>query len=225
MCGRFTLTIEPADLEEAFPDVIFPSQGAPRYNVTPGQPILAIPNDGSMKASFFIWGLIPSWAKDASIGSRMINARAETLAEKPSFRAAFKYHRCLIPADGFYEWQARVGSKSKLPHYIQMKSHQPFAFAGLYETWHSPDGSEIKSATIITTQPNELMAVIHNRMPVILAPKDYSRWIDPSSQLPNQLEHLLVPYAAEDMKAYPVGMLVNNPANDNPECLLPSTML
>jgi putative SOS response-associated peptidase YedK len=205
--------------------VIFPSQVAPRYNVAPGQPILAIPNDGSMKADFFIWGLIPSWAKDASIGSRMINARAETLAEKPSFRAAFKYRRCLIPADGFYEWQVRVGSKSKLPHYIQMKSHQPFAFAGLYENWHSPDGSEIKSATIITTQPNELMAVIHNRMPVILTPKDYFRWIDPSPQLPNQLDYMLVPYAAEELQAFPVGMLVNNPVNDNPECLQPSTML
>jgi putative SOS response-associated peptidase YedK len=222
MCGRFTLTIDPADLKDAFPEFIFPDQGAPRYNVAPSQPVLVLPNDGTNKADFFVWGLIPSWAKDPSIGSRMINARAETLAEKPSFRSAYKYHRCLIFADGFFEWQARPGSKAKVPHYIRLKSGKPFAFAGLWEHWHSPDGSEIKSATIITTTPNEMMASIHDRMPVILPREAHTQWIDPAPQFPVSLNGLLVPYPASEMEAYPISPLVNTPANDRPEVLQPA---
>ena len=221
MCGRFTLTVDPADLRDAFPEFDFPAQYAPRFNIAPSQPVLVIPNDGTGKVSFFVWGLVPSWAKDPSIGNRMINARAETLAEKPSFRGALKYRRCLIPADGFFEWQSQVGSKSKIPHHIRMKSGQPFAFAGLWEDWHSPDGSSIKSCTIITTQPNDLMAPIHNRMPVILPPNTYAQWLAPSPAQASDLLPLLVSYPADEMVAYPVSTLVNSPANDLPEVLQP----
>jgi putative SOS response-associated peptidase YedK len=222
MCGRFALTIEPVDLEEAFPEYSFPAQYSPRYNISPSQPILVLPNDGEKKSDFFVWGLIPSWAKDPSIGNRMINARAETLAEKPAFRSAYKYHRCLILADGFYEWQAQPGSKSKIPHFIRLKSGKPFAFAGLWEHWNSPDGSEIRSATIITTEPNEMMAKLHNRMPVILHPNDYAQWIDSAVQPPDRLQKLLVPYPTGEMDAYPVSTLVNSPSNDKVECILPT---
>ncbi len=222
MCGRFTLTVDPSDLRDAFPEYTFPEQVAPRFNIAPTQPILAITNEGTNKADFFVWGLIPSWAKDASIGNRMINARAETLAEKPSFRSAYKYHRCLILSDGFYEWQAQPGTKSKIPHFIHLRSASPFAFAGLWEHWNSPDGSEIRSATIITTEPNDLMARLHNRMPVILPNETYAQWLDPAPQSPDHLQKLLVPYPAEMMEAYPVSTRVNAPANDDPGCILPA---
>ncbi len=219
MCGRFTLTIDPSDLREAFPDFSIPEQYSPRYNVAPTQPILAVTNEGTNKADFFVWGLIPSWAKDPSIGNRMINARAETLAEKPSFRSAYKYHRCLILADGFYEWQAQPGQKAKLPHFIHLKSGKPFAFAGLWEHWNSPDGSEVRSATIVTTEPNELMSRLHNRMPVILPRNAYAQWLDPAPRQPPSLQELLVPYPAEEMEAYPVSSLVNSPGNDTSELI------
>jgi putative SOS response-associated peptidase YedK len=221
MCGRFTLTVDPADLQEAFPEFTFPAQVVPRYNIAPSQPILALPNDGKKRADFFVWGLIPSWVKDPTIGSRMINARAETLAEKPSFRGALKYHRCLIFADGFYEWQAQPGSKSKIPHFIRVKSGAPFAFAGLWDAWHSADGSAVLSATIITTEPNELMARLHNRMPVILKEDVYAQWLDPEPAKADQLQKILTPSPSEEMEAYPVSTLVNSPSNDRAECILP----
>jgi putative SOS response-associated peptidase YedK len=152
----------------------------------------------------------------------MINARAETLAEKPTFRSAYKYHRCLIFADGFFEWQARPGSKSKIPHFIRLKSGVPFVFAGLWEYWQPADGSEIRSAAIITTEPNELMASIHNRMPVMLKPDTYAQWLDSAPQSPNRLQNLLVPFPASEMEAYPVSMLVNSPSNDRSECVVPA---
>jgi putative SOS response-associated peptidase YedK len=221
MCGRYALTIDPGDLQSAFPEFAFPEQGVPRYNIAPSQPILVLPNDGTNRADFFVWGLIPSWAKDPTIGNRMINARAETVFEKPAFRSAYKYHRCLIFSNGFYEWQAQPGKKSKVPHYIRLKSGIPFVFAGLWDLWQSPDGSEIRSATIITTEPNELMATLHNRMPVILPRRTYAQWLDPAPQGPNRLQNLLVPYPTEEMEAYPVSSLVNSPANDKAECILP----
>ena len=222
MCGRFALTVDPADLQEAFPEFTIPAQAAPRYNIAPTQPILVLPNDGMDKADFFVWGLIPSWAKDPAIGSRMINARAETLAEKPAFRSAYKYHRCLVFADAFFEWQAQPGSKSKLPHLIRLKSGKPFAFAGLWEHWQAPDGSEVRSATIVTTEPNKLMATIHNRMPVILPRDVYAQWLDPAPQQPAALQGLLVPYPESEMEAIPISTLVNSPANDRPEVILPA---
>jgi putative SOS response-associated peptidase YedK len=221
MCGRFTLTVDPADLQAAFPGFTFPMQSAPRFNIAPTQPILALPNDGKSKADYFTWGLIPVWAKDPSIGSRLINARAETLAEKSSFRGAYKYKRCLIFADGFYEWKSQVGTKLKIPHYIRLKSGLPFAFAGLWDEWHSPDGSLIKSCTILTTEPNALMSTLHNRMPVILSPAAYSPWLDFAPQKPETLQKLLGQYPAEEMTAYPVSTLVNSPANDRAELVVP----
>jgi putative SOS response-associated peptidase YedK len=217
MCGRFALSLDPADLAEAFPEIAFPPGIGPRFNIAPTQPILVLPNDGRQQADFFRWGLIPSWAKDASIGARLINARAETLAEKPAFRSAYKYRRCLIFADAFFEWQSRPGAKTKIPHLIRLKSGAPFAFAGLWEIWQPADGSEVRTAAIITTIPNELIAPIHNRMPVILSPSAYAQWIDPAPLAPAALQGLLAPYPANEMTASPVSTLVNDPANDRPE--------
>lgn len=222
MCGRFTLTADPAEIIDVFGDFTFPTQFSPRYNIAPSQPVLAIPNNPDRKADFFIWGLIPSWAKDPSIGNKLINARGETIAEKPSFRGGFKYKRCIIPTDGFYEWKASPGEKTKTPYFIHMKDRKPFAFAGLWDEWQSPDGGAVRTCTIITTEPNELMSTLHNRMPVILAPKDYALWLDPAPQTPEKLVHLIKPFPADAMSAHPVSTLVNKPGNDRPECVVPA---
>ena len=222
MCGRFTLTADPDQLRAYFPGLAIPEELPPRYNIAPSQPVAVIPNDGKGQLNFFVWGLIPSWAKDPKIGNRMINARAETLAEKPSFRAAFRRRRCLIPADGFYEWRQEPGQKRKTPMFIRLESGQPFALAGLWESWHAPDGSNILSCTIITTQPNDLVEKIHNRMPVILPPESYSLWLEPGEADPERLQALLKPYPASEMMAYPVSTLVNNPSNDLAACIAPA---
>ncbi len=223
MCGRFTLTADPADLKEVFDWVTFPDQSfAPRYNIAPTQPIAVVTNSGDNKLDFFTWGLVPFWAKDPSIGSRMINARSETLAEKPSFKSAFKRRRCLILADGFYEWQNLPGEKSKVPMFIHMKDSKPFAFAGLWEDWHSPDGSQILSATIITTNPNELIAPIHNRMPAILPENAYREWLAPGEGDPQNLGLLLKPFDAQKMETYPVSRMVNSPQIDQPSLIIPA---
>jgi len=221
MCGRFTLTADTEQLQKTFPQFSFPAQSAPRFNVAPTQPILAVANDSQNAADFFVWGLIPTWAKDPEIGSRLINARAETLAEKPSFRGSYKYKRCLIFADGFYEWKTEPGTKTKTPYFIRLASGQPFAFAGLWDAWNSPDGSLVKSATIITTEPNSLMAALHNRMPVILPAESYTQWLDPAPQKPETLQSLLKPFEADQMSAHPVSTMVNSPANDRPELIQP----
>ena len=223
MCGRFTLIVNPAELKDAFSNYTFPSKFSPRFNIAPSQPILAIPNNGLNKADFFIWGLIPMWAKDPTIGNRLINARGETIAEKPSFRGSFKHKRCIILTDGFYEWKTVAGRKTKTPYFIHMKDRSPFAFAGLWDVWESPDGSSIKSCTIITTEPNELMGSLHSRMPVILHPRDYGNWLDASPQTPEKLLPLIKPYPADAMSAYPVSMLVNKPSNDSPELVVPAS--
>jgi putative SOS response-associated peptidase YedK len=165
------------------------------------------------------WGLIPFWAKDEAIGNRMINARCETLAEKPAFRTAFTKRRCLVLADGFYEW-ARDGT-SKQPVRITMADRQPFAFAGLWDRWDRPDATEIRTFTIVTTEANQLLSAVHNRMPVILNEPDWDRWLDPKVTRPDDLRPLLRPYACEPMAYYPVDRLVNSPANDWPACLDP----
>jgi putative SOS response-associated peptidase YedK len=219
MCGRFSLTVTADQLLEIFPDLKIDLVIQPRFNIAPSQPIAVIPNDGQHKLDFYKWGLVPSWSKDVKIGYRLINARAETLGEKPAFRSAYKYRRCLIPADGFYEWLEIEGSKKKLPIYIQMKDKRPFAFAGLWEEWHAPDGSELRSATIITTEPNKLVAKIHTRMPVILLPEAYELWLAPGDKKPAELQHLLQPYPADEMTQYPVSDLVNSPANEGPGCV------
>ncbi|MDH5605717.1 MAG: SOS response-associated peptidase [Anaerolineae bacterium] len=221
MCGRFTLTVDANSIQTAFPWLGVPPQIQPRYNIAPSQPIAVVPNDGANKIDFFIWGLIPFWSKDPKIGSRMINARGETIGEKPSFKAAYKYRRCLILADGFYEWVKTAGQKTKTPHYIQLESQQPFALAGLWETWLAPDGSEVKTATIITTEPNPLVAKLHNRMPLILPEDSYDLWLSTEPKMPKELDHLIAPFPAEEMMHFPVSTTVNSPANESPACILP----
>lgn len=223
MCGRFTFTVDASSLQRAFPWLTVPSQLTPRYNIAPTQPVAVVPNNGQNAVEFYRWGLIPSWAKDPQVGNRMINARAETLAEKPSFRAAYRRRRCMILADGFYEWRkdTQADKTVKTPMYIRMSSGEPFAFAGLWEVWRTVGGEIWPSCTIITTTPNTLLADIHNRMPVILKPDTYERWLDPTEQDPDQFADLLGPYPASEMIAYPVTTLVNNPGNDLPECVAP----
>jgi putative SOS response-associated peptidase YedK len=221
MCGRFTLTLDPDEVQQAFDlSTPPPAELAPRYNIAPSQAVAVIANGPSRKLEFFKWGLIPSWAKDPKIGNRMINARAETLNEKPSFRTALKKRRCLILADGFYEWKKE--GKTKTPMYLQLKDGEPFAFAGLWETWKSPEDEVIKSCTIITTGPNALVKKIHDRMPVILPAKAYDLWLSPDELPAEKALPLLKPFAASQMKAVSVSPLVNNPAFDSRECIIPA---
>ena len=224
MCGRFTLTADMNILQESFPWLNIPEGLRPRYNIAPTQPIAAVRISRDTKRrelTHFHWGLIPSWAKDPTIGSRMINARSETAAEKPSFRSAVKYRRCLVPADGFYEWQKQPGTKTKIPMYIHMKDRSPFAFAGLWDNWQSKDGSEIRSCTIITTQPNEFLEQIHNRMPVILQPEQYVEWMSQQSDT-SLLKDMLVPCAPGLLTHYAVSELCNSVQNDSPDCVIKS---
>jgi putative SOS response-associated peptidase YedK len=222
MCGRFTLTVDADSIQTHFPWLeTIPQQIAPRYNIAPTQPIAVVPNDGRNAVDHFVWGLIPFWAKDPSIGSRMINARAETLAEKNSFKNAYKRRRCLVLADGFYEWAIVGDKKTKQPYYFRMEDGAPFAFAGLWEEWNSPEGSQLKSATIITTEPNQLVRRVHVRMPVILHPEDYPLWLSSEEKPPSALQNLLTAYPAEEMIAFPVSTSVNSPRNDLPENIEP----
>lgn len=221
MCGRFTLTVDAESIQMHFPWLKVPDIIEPRYNIAPSQPIAVVPNTGENELDFFIWGLIPSWAKDPKIGNRLINARSETLSEKPSFRSAYKRRRCLVLADGFYEWVKQPGQKVKSPFYVQMESKEPFAFAGLWETWYSPDGSELKTAAIITTEPNELVSRIHARMPVILPREAYDLWLDPEEKSKDNFDHILTPYPSSEMIQFPVSRIVNSPSNDSPGCIEP----
>jgi putative SOS response-associated peptidase YedK len=220
MCGRFALTLELDALMEAFPGFIFPQDLAPRYNIAPTQPVPVIPNDKERQVKLFHWGLVPFWAKDPAIGNRMINARAETLAEKPSFRAAYQSRRCLVLTDGFYEWRKEAGRRAKTPYFIQLASGDPFAFAGLWEVWKGGD-APLYSCTIITTEPNAVVAPIHDRMPVILPSSAYDLWLDPDEHNTEILQGLLKPYTGSDMVAYEVSTMVNNPSNDRHECVEP----
>lgn len=215
MCGRYTQTHSGADLADTFQLTTVPAP-LPRYNIAPSQPVSAI--IAGREYRVFQWGLVPSWAKDYKIGYKLINARSETVAEKPSFRAAFKRRRCLIPADGFYEWQRTASNKKKQPFYIHLIKSPIFAFAGLWEQWEGGDGSYLETCTILTTAPNELMEPIHNRMPVIIPQPDYDRWLTAS---PSQVHELMQPYSADAMAAYPVSTLVNSPSNDVPGCMTP----
>jgi putative SOS response-associated peptidase YedK len=216
MCGRYTLTIDIKTVAEKF-GVPAALDTSPRYNIAPTQEVVSVMRNGTSHLARLRWGLIPSWAKDESIGSRMINARAETLTEKPSFKGLLRSKRCLIVADGFYEWKQENGSK--IPMYMTLKSGEPFAFAGLWDLWKSPDGEHIRSCTIITTEPNDLVAPIHNRMPAILLPGAYADWLDPDIRDEQALSHWLVPYPAEEMTARPVSRLVNDPKRDSPELI------
>jgi len=220
MCGRYTLSTPVEKLAGEF-DISGPLPDLPpSYNVAPSQEVAAIVagGGGERRQELLRWGLIPAWADDSSIGSRMINARSETAAEKPSFRKAFKVRRCLILADGFYEWQKTDDGKQ--PYHIKMQDDSPFAFAGLWETWKN--GEEVRSATIITTDANDLMKEIHHRMPVILHPEDYAMWLDPDFDEKDPLTTLLKPYPADAMQAYAVSRRVNKPSNNETSVLEPA---
>ena len=219
MCGRFSLVSEIGELQGRFEFAATDLPHAPRYNIAPSQPLLAVLNGGERRAAHLRWGLIPSWAKSASVGSRLINARAETVAERPSFRTALARRRCLVLADGFYEWQ-RTG-KARKPMRIIMKSGEPFAFAGLWDSWRDPEGEIVRSCTIITTAANELLRPVHERMPVILPREMESFWLDRDVEDPEALAQALVPYPSELMEAYEVSSLVNRPGNDGPEVIVP----
>ncbi|NPV04329.1 MAG: SOS response-associated peptidase [Syntrophaceae bacterium] len=219
MCGRFTLVSPFVAVAERF-RASPPSGLRPRYNIAPGQDILCVIRDGERRIEPMRWGLIPSWAKDPSIGNRLVNARAETLAEKPSFRSAFAKRRCLVAADGFYEW--RRAGRRKVPVYIFLKSRKPFGFAGLYETWKAPGGQEIRTCTIVTTEANDLVRPIHDRMPVIVPVTLEDLWLDPAEKDRGLLESVLMPYPAEEMDAYDVTTAVNNASHDGPDCILPA---
>lgn len=219
MCGRFTLTTPTQALATLF-DLDSVPNLEPRYNIAPTQAVAVVRLTPESRRQFTLmrWGLIPSWAKDPGIGNSLINARSETLAEKPSFRSAFKRRRCLIPADGFFEWQKL--EQRKQPYFIGLKDYRPFAFAGLWEHWQGGDGSVVDSCTIITTAANERVQMLHDRMPVILQPADYADWLAPATPAA-VLMHLLRPYAAEEMIAFPVSAIVSNPVNDLPACITP----
>ena len=221
MCGRFTLVVGPDRLLASFPGFVFPDEIPARYNIAPGQDVALVTNDGRGEVQYFRWGLVPSWARDPKIGNRMINARAETLAEKPSFRTGIRKRRCLILADGFYEWRRDPGASTKTPIYIRLVSGEPFAFAGLWDSWRTPEGDPLRTCTIVTTAPNELLREIHNRMPVILQHDAYGRWLDPTPLRPEDTGGLLVPYPARGMAAHAVSRTVNNPTNDSAECIQP----
>ena len=219
MCGRFILLTDLSVIVESFGIGEVAAEYKPGSNISPGQQISAvIRNEDVNKLVDFRWGLIPSWAKDPSIGNKMFNARAETIAEKPSFREAFKRRRCLIVADGFYEWQK--SEKGKKPFHFSLRSAGPFGFAGLYETWMSPENRPVKTCTIITTDANDLLKPIHDRMPVILSPDYYDAWMNTKETSTSRLKSLLIPYASDRMKAYPISTLINSPKNDSRELIL-----
>ena len=219
MCGRFTLSQTAEALAQTF-HVQIPDF-EPQYNIAPTQMVLAVlynPETKKRTLKQLRWGLIPSWAKDPGMGAKLINARAETVAEKPAFRSAIKQRRCLIVADGFYEWQQQAGKKQ--PFYFRLQNGQAFGFAGLWEHWKSSE-TQISSCTILTTWSNELLQPIHDRMPVILKQQDYDLWLDPQVQTPEPLQQLLHPYPTEAMTAYPVSTIVNSPKHNTPECIMP----
>jgi len=220
MCGRFTQAAPDDQIAELF-DLPSKPTLVPRYNIAPTQGVAAVRSApaGERELVVLHWGLIPSWAKDSSVGSRMINARAETLAEKPAFRAALRSRRCLIVADGFYEWQ-KLGAR-KQPYFIGLRDGGPFGFAGLWERWSGEGGEAVESCTIVTTSANETIAPIHDRMPVILERGDHAAWLDPAVGDPGRLLPLLRPLDPAAVRAFPVSLLVNNPANDVAACREP----
>lgn len=220
MCGRFTITLEPAFFQQELDLGKIPSEWIPRYNTAPTQEVPVVRDSNARDVDMLRWGLIPFWAKDESIGYKLINARSETLAEKPSFRSAFAKRRCLILADGFYEWQ-KAASKGgqKVPFRFMLKDKKPFTFAGLWESWQSPDKNEIISCTIITCEANEVVGKIHDRMPVILDKDNCWKWLEDSPE--KDLTALLKPYPHEGMEAYTVSTRVNNPRIEDPQLIQP----
>lgn len=220
MCGRFTMNESNEAVTERFAvqESLFTT--TPRYNIAPSQTVGVVLDNGVRCLEGLKWGLIPSWSKDAKIGNKLINARGETLSEKPSFRSAYKRRRCLIPTTGFYEWQKQGPQQG--PLFIHLQDRQLFGLAGLWEEWQAPDASIVRSFTIITVAPNHFMDAIHNRMPAILRPEDEKVWLDPTLEDTTALQALLQPYSNEAMAAYPVSKHVNSPANDDAQCIVQS---
>lgn len=216
MCGRFAIST-PTEILKARFKVLHSEALQPNYNAAPTQNLPVILNSEPAAINLCRWGLIPGWAKDRSIGNRMINARAETLLQKPSFRGPFKHHRCLVLADGFYEWKKT--SEKKIPYRISMKSDEPFAFAGLWDEWKTPDGEWLRSFTIITTEPNPLMKSLHHRMPVILSRENEAGWLQEIDIA--EAQKMLEPYPLDDLEAYPISTLVNSPRNNSAEVMEP----
>jgi len=221
MCGRYTLKAPVKSLVDLFQLALAPELPF-RYNIAPTQLVPAVRISADHKTrelAMFRWGLIPSWAKDAKIGNQLINARSETVAEKPAFRSAFRKRRCLMPADGFYEWK-KEGTK-KQPFYVHLKSGGPFAFAALWEDWTDEKGKRIQSCTILTTEANSVLKPLHDRMPIILHPDHHERWLDPAIQKSEEIVPILQPIPGKELAMHPVSTLVNNPRNEKPECLEP----
>lgn len=215
MCGRYALISDPAELAAQF-DIAPPSRYAPRYNIAPSQPVLLVRNEDQRRASALLqWGLLPSWSKQAAASRRSINARAETVAEKPSFRAAFRRRRCLVPADGYYEWAARDGTKQ--PYFIYRADRAPFAIAGLWEYWER-DGNVIESCALLTCAANGFLSRVHQRMPVLIEPKNYALWLSAETR-PAELSDLLMPANDDIFALHAVTKRVNSPANDSRECI------
>jgi putative SOS response-associated peptidase YedK len=221
MCGRYTLTSSGPEIQGAFDLFELPPDYRPSYNVAPTQNVLSIISaEGRSRAGWLRWGLIPFWAKDPAIGSRMINARAETVHEKPAFRAAFERRRCLVLADGFYEWRKTAGGK--VPTWLHFPDRRLIAFAGLWERWTPPDGgAPVHSTTIVTTEANPFVRPVHDRMPVILSGEAARVWLDPEAD-PPALQAVLRPYQGDDLTAHEVSTLVNAPRNNSPECIVPA---
>lgn len=217
MCGRYAQNTDPKKLAKEFKVADVPAV-EPRYNIAPTQEVLGVSEspDGR-EMTFYKWGLVPSWAKDASMGARLINARSETVQEKPAFRAAFKQRRCIIPADGFYEWQRTEGRKQ--PFFFRMRDERPFGFAGLWEGWEGEGGQVINSCTILTTEANEVLRPVHDRMPVILHPDEYEVWLDTDVRKLDLIKEMLRPYPAEEMMSYPVSTAINSPRNQGAELI------
>lgn len=221
MCGRFTLRVSPKVIAEQFAVFEVPPFTA-RFNIAPTQavPVIRLAPEQAeprRELAWLRWGLVPSWAQDASIGSRLINARAETAASKPAFRAAMRRRRCLVAADGFYEW--RAGGPKKQPYFIHFRDDRPFAFAGLWEAWEGPQHAALETCTLLTTEANALLRPIHDRMPVILPPVAYESWLDPEVEAPQALLPLLAPHPNDPLEAYAVSGFVNSPAHDSPQCI------
>jgi putative SOS response-associated peptidase YedK len=212
MCGRYVLSAEPQQVQQEFNLSKVPEL-APRYNIAPSQPVAIITNDAPHELTLVKWGLVPSWSKDPKAGYKMINARSDSAAEKPSFRAAFKRRRCLIPVSGFYEWTTVDGKKQ--PHYIFVKDKAVFSFAGLWEIWHGPDGEELWTCSILTTDANETIERLHHRMPVILDGEERDIWLNNDTGVA-ELKLLMKPFDANQIDYYPVSKAVNSPNNDNP---------
>jgi putative SOS response-associated peptidase YedK len=215
MCGRYILSADAQVVQQTFKLDSLPPL-APRYNIAPSQPVPIITNDKPTELTIVQWGLIPSWSKDPKIGYKMINARSESIHEKPSFRTPFKYRRCLIPGSGFYEWVK--ADDGKQPYLIHLPEKEVFAFAGLWEIWHSSEGEEVWTCTILTTEANDTIRHLHHRMPVILDENSHSIWLDKDSE-PDELKTLFTPYDSNKTKYFPVSKAVNSPQNDNPSLI------